>query len=40
MGQIFRSTDGGEKWEKRRRELGELRLIAWAPPPSHAVQAA
>jgi len=40
MGQIFRSTDGGEKWEKMRRELGELRMIAWAPTPSQAVQAA
>lgn len=31
MGQIFRSTDGGESWKKMDRELGELRMIAWAP---------
>lgn len=31
MGQIWRSTDGGESWEKMRRELGELRMIAWQP---------
>ena len=31
FGQIFRSTDGGESWRKMRRELGELRMIAWQP---------
>ena len=31
MGQIFRSTDGGETWRKMDRELGELRMIAWQP---------
>lgn len=31
MGQIFRSVDGGETWRKMARELGELRMIAWAP---------
>jgi photosystem II stability/assembly factor-like uncharacterized protein len=31
FGQVFRSTDGGETWVKPRRELGELRMIAWAP---------
>ncbi len=31
MGQIFRSHDGGESWQKIRRELGELRMIAWEP---------
>ncbi len=31
FGQIFRSTDGGENWLKMRRELGELRMIAWQP---------
>ena len=31
FGQIFRSTDGGESWQKMRRELGEIRMIAWAP---------
>ena len=29
FGQIFRSTDGGESWVKLKRELGELRMIAW-----------
>lgn len=29
FGQVFRSTDGGESWLKARRELGELRMIAW-----------
>ena len=33
MGQIFRSTDGGETWRKMDRELGELRMITWAPIP-------
>jgi photosystem II stability/assembly factor-like uncharacterized protein len=31
FGQIFRSTDGGENWVKMKRELGELRMIAWQP---------
>lgn len=31
MGQIFRSKDGGETWMKMSRELGELRMITWAP---------
>ena len=31
FGQIFRSTDGGESWQKMPRELGEIRKIAWAP---------
>ena len=31
MGQIFRTTDGGETWRKMDRELGELRMIAWQP---------
>ena len=33
FGQIFRSQDGGETWEKMPRELGEIRKIAWAPVP-------
>jgi photosystem II stability/assembly factor-like uncharacterized protein len=33
MGQMFRSTDGGEVWTKIKRELGELRMITWAPAP-------
>ncbi len=31
FGQVFRSTDGGETWTKLERELGELRMLAWAP---------
>lgn len=31
FGQVFRSSDGGERWTKLGRELGELRMIAWAP---------
>ena len=31
MGQVWRSTDGGESWKKMERELGELRMIAWQP---------
>ncbi len=31
FGQIFKSTDGGESWTKMKRELGEIRMITWAP---------
>ncbi len=31
FGQIFRSTDGGASWQKMPRELGEIRMITWAP---------
>ena len=31
FGQIFKSTDGGESWQKVQRELGEIRMITWAP---------
>jgi hypothetical protein len=31
MGQVWRSDDGGERWQKLERELGELRMLAWAP---------
>ncbi len=31
LGQLFRSTDGGETWTKLARELGEVRAIAWVP---------
>jgi photosystem II stability/assembly factor-like uncharacterized protein len=30
-GQLYRSTDGGESWEKLRREFGEIRALSWAP---------
>jgi photosystem II stability/assembly factor-like uncharacterized protein len=31
LGQIFRSTDGGETWTRLKRELGEVRSAVWAP---------
>lgn len=31
FGQIFKSTDGGESWVKAARELGEIRMVTWAP---------
>jgi photosystem II stability/assembly factor-like uncharacterized protein len=30
LGQIFRSTDGGETWTRLKRELGEVRSAVWA----------
>lgn len=30
-GQVFRSTDGGESWDKLPREFGEIRALAWTP---------
>ena len=31
FGQIYRSQDGGASWRKMKRELGEVRKVAWAP---------
>jgi len=31
FGQIFKSTDAGKNWLKVKRELGEIRMIGWAP---------
>ncbi len=31
FGQIFKSIDGGQSWQKMHRELGEIRMIGWAP---------
>ena len=31
LGQMFRSTDGGEEWLKLPRELGEIRTMLWHP---------
>ena len=31
LGQMFRSTDGGEAWTKLPRELGEIRTMLWHP---------
>jgi hypothetical protein len=31
LGQMFRSTDGGESWVKLKREFGEIRTMLWRP---------
>ena len=31
LGQMFRSTDGGERWSRLPRELGEIRTMLWHP---------
>ncbi len=31
LGQIWRSTDGGENWTPLKRRLGEIRALAWLP---------
>ena len=31
LGQIYRSTDGGESWMGLKRRLGEIRALAWLP---------
>ncbi|MEM9223403.1 MAG: hypothetical protein AAGB11_13500 [Pseudomonadota bacterium] len=31
FGQIFKSVDAGASWRKVKRELGEIRMITWAP---------
>lgn len=33
LGQLFRSTDGGETWTKLPREFGEVRSTIWQPLP-------
>ncbi len=30
-GYVYTSIDGGNSWEKNRREFGEIRALAWAP---------
>lgn len=30
-GQVYCSTDGGERWEKLPREFGEIRALLWTP---------
>jgi photosystem II stability/assembly factor-like uncharacterized protein len=30
-GELYRSTDRGQTWEKLAREFGEIRALAWAP---------
>ncbi len=31
LGQLFRSTDGGESWTRLEREFGEVRSLLWLP---------
>ena len=31
LGQVYRSTDGGETWTALKRRLGEIRALAWLP---------
>ena len=31
FGQIFKSTNGGSSWKKVKRDLGEIRMVTWAP---------
>ena len=31
LGQLYRSTDGGEKWTSLRQRLGEIRALLWLP---------
>ncbi|MBY0440359.1 MAG: hypothetical protein K2W80_19425, partial [Burkholderiales bacterium] len=33
LGQLFRSTDGGERWQRLPHEFGEVRTMAWRPVP-------
>jgi len=30
-GEVYHSSDGGERWEKLTREFGEIRSLAWTP---------
>lgn len=30
-GELYRSVDGGRRWEKLAREFGEIRALAWTP---------
>jgi photosystem II stability/assembly factor-like uncharacterized protein len=30
-GEVYRSTDSGQSWEKLAREFGEIRALAWTP---------
>jgi hypothetical protein len=43
LGQLFRSTDGGDSWERLPQEFGELRSLHWRPTaypadrPAHSI---
>jgi photosystem II stability/assembly factor-like uncharacterized protein len=39
LGQVFRSTDGGETWTRLPHEFGELRALLWRPLPDGARRA-
>jgi hypothetical protein len=39
LGQLFRSTDGGEHFERLPHEFGELRTLHWRALPDGARQA-
>ena len=30
-GQVYRSADGGDGWDKLEHEFGEIRALLWAP---------
>ena len=30
-GELYRSADGGENWEKLKKEFTEVRALAWTP---------
>jgi photosystem II stability/assembly factor-like uncharacterized protein len=30
-GELYRSADGGESWEKLKKEFTEVRALAWTP---------
>ena len=34
LGQLFRSTDGGNRWERMDHEFGELRALHWRTLPA------
>jgi hypothetical protein len=34
LGQLFRSTDGGNRWERMEHEFGELRALHWRTLPA------
>jgi photosystem II stability/assembly factor-like uncharacterized protein len=43
LGQLFRSTDGGNQWQRLPHEFGELRTLHWRPTqyaadrPAHSI---
>jgi photosystem II stability/assembly factor-like uncharacterized protein len=39
LGQVFRSTDGGDTWTRLPHEFGELRALCWRPLPEGTRQA-